>query len=351
MNNRPQLVYLAFGAEIYQLEAIFSLVSALSRSSTRGWDIQVFTDAPERYVGLPVKTQIIDEQWAGPHRYHFRIKHAVLREVLRHHEIAALVDTDTFFHHCVDDLFTRIRPGHLLCNSIGQRLIDSDHPQTFKDAIARQGLLSQSLRQTNSGVIGLHKTDAHILEHSIRLMDELHEEAGEVYTFEEICLALAAHEKVRLRECPDLLHHYWSRKAQFRAKIMAWHDKHGQAPLSSQALKDSTSIKAHLPRPPLPLRSLQKFFTLAAPAEQRQFMREVLYGCYRYPNEFDRACSAVWWEKALENTERRLSRRLDAATLNLWLNQPILRTLAGQFHQDLKQHLGNLRATAMNSDA
>ncbi|MFG0416178.1 hypothetical protein ACF8MD_21235 [Pseudomonas sp. zjy_8] len=46
MNPRQQLIYLAFGAEIYQREAIFSIVSSLSRCSDRNWDIRVFTDAP-----------------------------------------------------------------------------------------------------------------------------------------------------------------------------------------------------------------------------------------------------------------------------------------------------------------
>lgn len=343
MNNRPQLVYLAFGPDIYQCEAIFSIVSALHRSPTRDWDIQVFTDTPKRYAGLPVKTLSIDEQWSGPHRYHFRIKHAVLREVLRNHQIAALVDTDTFFHHSAEQLFERISPGQLLCNSIGQLFIESKHPQKFKDSLVQKGLLTPSLRQTNSGVIGLHSSDSRILEDSITLMDELYQDSREVYTFEEICLALAAHKKVHLRDCPDLLHHYWSRKAQFRAKIMAWHEKHGQTPLSGQALRDIDNVNVRLPRPPQPLRSLQKLITLAVPAEQRQFTRECLYGCFHYANEFDRACSTVWWEKALENGERRKGHKLDAHSLNLWMAHPILRRLTGHFHQDLKQHLTMLR--------
>ncbi|MBF8159949.1 hypothetical protein NLY38_02945 [Ectopseudomonas hydrolytica] len=348
MNKRPQLVYLAFGADIYQFEAIFSIASSLARSVRRDWDIQVFTDAPALYAGLPVATHSISPQWKGPHDYHFRIKHAALQEVLREHEIAALVDTDTFFHESPQKLFERILPGHLLCNSIGSKLVDAGHSATFLAALESNGLLDSTMRQTNSGVIGLHAADSIVLERSIALMDEHYSAAMGVYTFEEICLALAAHNRLALRECPDLLHHYWSRKAHFRAKVLAWHDKHRDTPTSELALRDLHDVSVQLPRPPQPLRTLQKIATLAVPPEQRQFTRESLYGCYRYSNEFDRACSRVWWEKALENAERRMGDRLNMHTLNLWLNHPVLRTLAGSFHQDLTRHLGALRAEGDN---
>lgn len=344
MNPRQQLIYLAFGAEIYQREAIFSIVSSLSRCSDRNWDIRVFTDTPRLYTDLPVTTAPIEAHWSGPNRYHFRIKHAVLRHVLREHRTAVLVDTDTFFHDSPGKLFERIQPGQLLCNTIGSPLIDSDHPKTFKAALLGKNLLDSSLLQTNSGVMGLHSNDAHILEQSISLMDELHTEARDIYSFEEICLAVSAHGRLRLSECPDLLHHYWSRKSQFRAKISAWYEKHQSAPLSEAALGDIRNVTVHLPRPPQPLRGLHKIATLALPAEQRQFARESLYGCYRYPNEFDRACTTVWWEKALENAERRKGHRFNAHSLNRWLNHPVLRTLAGSFHHDLTQHLCKLRS-------
>ena len=349
MNKRPQLVYLAFGADIYQFEAIFSIASSLARCKRRDWDIQVFTDAPALYAGLPVETHAISPQWRGPHGYHFRIKHAVLQEVLREHEIAALIDTDTFFHESPKKLFERIQPSHLLCNSIGSPLVDSGHPEMFLATLESNGLLDSAMRQTNSGVIGLRAADSSVLERSIALMDEHYSAATGVYTFEEICLALAAHKRLALRECPDLLHHYWSRKAHFRAKILAWHDKHRDAPSSDSALCDLQNVSVQLPRPPQPLRTLQKIATLAVPREQRQFTRESLYGCHSYLNEFDRACSTVWWEKALENAERRMGERLNVHTLSLWLNHPVLRTLAGSFHQDLVRHLGKLRAEAETS--
>ena len=86
-------------------------------------------------------------------------------------------------------------------------------------------------------------------------------------------------------------------------------------------------------------RGLQKLISLLVPSEQRQFVREALYGCYRYSNEFDQACSSVWWEKALSNAEERLKRPLSTSELQAWLASTPLRLMAGRHYQTLCDHL------------
>lgn len=108
------------------------------------------------------------------------------------------------------------------------------------------------------------------------------------------------------------------------AKIQAWLRKHGDAPLSPEAMADIPHVNAKLPRPPALQRMLYKTVSLALPEQQRQFLRELLYGCYAYPNEFDRACGSAWWDKALENVQARLGRTLTREQLMSWLQQPAL---------------------------
>ena len=84
------------------------------------------------------------------------------------------------------------------------------------------------------------------------------------YTLEEFCLSVAAYRTLNVRQCPDLIHHYWSRKQLFRAKIQAWLKKHGSDPLSTQAIADISLVNIQLPRPPLLKRlQCQTLFTLA----------------------------------------------------------------------------------------
>lgn len=335
MTLPPQLIYLAFGTETYQREAVFSIVSALNHatreSHAQPFDIQVFTDNPEFYKKLPVTTRPIDSSWNGPHQYHFRIKHAVLHRVLQDCEKAVLIDTDTFFRKSPELLFQRVTPGHLLCNAIGDPLGESPTlPSEVLAYLRQHNLIETDLLQTNSGVIGLVSADQALLERSLKLMDDLRPLAPNLYTLEELSLALAAYRNLQLESCTDVIHHYWSRKAQFRAKINAWYQKHQHAPLSPAAMTDVQLINDRLPRTPQPRRAWQKVVTSFSPVKYRQFFRELLYGCQQYENEFDQACSTAWWDKALENLENR--HKPSDLEIHQALASPLLKWLAGKHY-------------------
>ncbi|WP_252088469.1 hypothetical protein [Pseudomonas sp. MWU13-3659] len=345
-NTTPQLVYLAFGAATYHQEACFSIVSALAHLQPgETMDFQVYTDDPAPYGKLPVTLHLLDEAtrnaWNQPHGYHFRSKHVLLRQVLEHHPLAVLIDTDTFFRTSPVQLFRRVAPGSLLCNAIVGRY--GEHPECLLykhllSTLEARDLADRQMPLLNSGVIGLAKEDASILDHSIAMMDEFYLLAQKAYILEEFCLAVAAYRTLQVNTCTDVIHHYWSRKAQFRAKIQAWLRKHGDAPLSAAALADVRLVNDQLPRPPRLQRLGYKALSLTLPHSQRQFARELLYGCYPYENEFDRACASAWWDKALENLRQRHG-QLDAAQLRQCLRQPGLRLALGKHRQAIETHL------------
>lgn len=347
--SRPQLVYLVFGAQTYHQEAVFSIASALAflqDTPDANLDIQVFTDNPEPYHLLPVRVRPLDEatrkRWSEPHGYHFRTKHVVLRQVLEESEVALLIDTDTFFHHSPIALFERVQPGTLLCNAFYTKYGDN-HESILYTALHQRllemGVADDDMMTLNSGVMGLTQQDAHILDRSIELMDELFPDAQGAYTLEEFCLSIAAYRTVNVRECPDLIHHYWSRKQLFRAKVKAWIAKHASAPTSAQALADTRQVSSHLPRPPRVQRMMYKLITLLLPKHQQQFIREILYGCYEHENEFDQACGPVWWDKARQNQEERQKRPLDAHQLEHWFANPVVRLILGERRAAIHEHL------------
>lgn len=349
IESRPQLVYLAFGADTYHQEAVFSIASALSgmrQTPEHALDIQVFTDNPEPYRKLPVRVRRLDAEtrrvWSGPHGYHFRCKQVLLRNVLEECEKAILIDTDTFFHDSPLKLFERIEPGKLLCNAFTLRYDDCKQTVLYTalaETLAQRGLADDDMQLLNSGVIGLTRSDAQILDRSIALMDEFFPMTPGAITLEEFCLAVVAYKTLEVNECPDLIHHYWSRKQLFRAKVRAWLCKHGDDPTSEDGLNDTRNVTAQLPRPPTWQRVMYKGATLAVPQEQRQFVREVLYGCCDYPNEFDRACSQVWWEKAFSNVEQRMGRQLTPDQVRQWLEHWAVRQILGHQRDAVYQHL------------
>lgn len=351
--SRPQLVYLAFGPATYHQEACFSIVSALAHLDTQAGealDIHVYTDNPAPYGQLPVTVHLLDETtraaWNAPHGYHFRSKHVLLRQVLQQHPLAVLIDTDTFFRTSPLKLFQRVRPGHMLCNFIGPRYGANQACLLYRNLVAileQRGLADCQMPLLNSGVIGLSADDAATLDRSIALMDELYPLARTAYTLEEFCLAVAAYRTLEVAGCADVIHHYWSRKAQFRAKIQAWLHKHGDDLLSAPARADVALVNDQLPRPPALHRLGYKALSLTLPSRERQFARELLYGCYPYPNEFDRACAPAWWDKALENLNQRFGHTAPEQ-LRQCLRHPGLRLSLGERRKDIEAHL--LKASA-----
>ncbi len=343
------LIYLVYGRQTYHQEALFSIASAYARlRETPGeqLDVQVFTDNAAAYQGLPIQVHKLSEEalraWQQPHGYHFRAKHAVLREVLQQQPRAALIDTDTFFRHSPAKLFARIRNGYLLCNAINPRLADTPRDFAFKqliDHLKDREQIDEQMPLINSGVIGLTQENADTLDRSLELMDELYPIAPSVYTLEEFVLAVAAYKRLELVDCTDLIHHYWSRKQLFRAKIQAWLNKHESSLLSTSALDDTQLVTDRLPRPPRASRLLYKLRTLPLPAAMRQFSIELFYGCHDYDNEFDRACGPVWWEKAATNAIERHPDLPVEELLGDWLNHKVLRNLLGHRLEEIRRHL------------
>jgi hypothetical protein len=348
---RPQLVYLVFGSRTYHQEAVFSIASALSwlqETPDRAVDIQVFTDNPQPYDKLPVRVRPLDEatlrRWNEPHGYHFRAKHVALRTVLEESETALLIDTDTFFHCSPLRLFERVQPGTLLCNDQYTQYGNNKENVLYSALSAtlkKRNLVDDQMLLLNSGVIGLHQRDAQVLDHSIALIDELFPLAQGAYTLEEFCLTVASYRVLDVKKCPDLIHHYWSRKQLFRAKVQAWIRKHESQPTSQAALDDTRRVSARLPRPPRAQRMLYKLITLALPVHLRQFIREILYGCYDHPNEFDKACGPVWWDKALQNQQQRIGTPVCQHLLEHWFTNSLVKLILGQRRTAIHDHLLN----------
>ena len=235
--------------------------------------------------------------WCQPHGYHFRAKHVALRDALEDADQALLIDTDTFFHSSPLRLFDRIQPGSLLCNAIGARYGEHRNPlyRDLSPYLFERGWADDEMHQLNSGVIGLPREEAKILDRSLELMDELYPVptvpilrirpgrrrpqaagAGGLYRPDP---PLLEPETAVPREDPGLV---------VQARFLL---------LSAAALDDTLKVTDRLPRPPRAKRLLYKLGTLPLPAPMRQFSIELLYGCHEYSNEFDRACGPVWWGK------------------------------------------------------
>jgi hypothetical protein len=222
-------------------------------------------------------------------------------------------------------LFPRIAPGYFLCHKIEEKLGTSG---TLFQQLQSAGLVQdQGVRMFNAGVIGINCADAGFLETPLDLLDRFYPDLGKIYIFEQICISVATHGRLKLNTCVDVLSHYWSRKKIVRAKIQVWFEKHKDAPLSEAAIFDLARINVHIPRPNLLTRLRIKLALPLFPKAMRQFAKEILYGSLSAvgANEFDRAASLAYQKKAIENVLKKNEWKCVAS----WFEHPLLRKMTG----------------------
>jgi len=328
------LLYLVYGSEYFHQEVFFSIVSALSflrrdPDSLEKPEIRVVTDRPDLYTVLPVRIDMLDAktraEWEGAFAFHWRMRYPCIRAMLQQYERVILIDGDTFFKKSPACLFPRVAPGIFLCHEIEGKLGASG---ALFQQLRNAGLThDRDARLFNAGVIGIHRADVNFLEAPLDLLDRFYPDLGKIYIFEQICVSVAAHKRLKLNTCADVLFHYWSRKKIIRAKIQAWFARHWNAPLSESAIIDLTRIDARIPRPNPFARVKIKLTLLFFPKAMRQFAKEILYGSMSATdaNEFDRAANLAYREKAVKNALTKNGRKCVAG----WLEQPLLRKMAG----------------------
>ena len=188
MNN---LVYYVYGADQYVRQTLFSIMSALrfEASTNRPWRIIIYTDNPDPYRDLNATLEYLDadrmREWAGQANFGHRRKIFALQHSLETYGPSVLLDCDTYFRKSPRRLFARMGPGNIIMHLCEARFDRLSHP----DAVAlAQGLCSAPFSvcdqlygftmkslMWNSGVVGLHTADAHLIEQVICLSDAIYQ--------------------------------------------------------------------------------------------------------------------------------------------------------------------------------
>ena len=231
MNN---LVYYVYGADQYVRQTLFSIMSALrfEASTNRPWRIIIYTDNPDPYRDLNATLEYLDadrmREWAGPANFGHRRKIFALQHSLETYGPSVLLDCDTYFRKSPRRLFARMGPGNIIMHLCEARFDRLSHP----DAVAlAQGLCSAPFSvcdqlygftmkslMWNSGVVGLHTADAHLIEQVICLSDAIYQRsltpssgkpAAWCALSEQVAWSRVLAGAARVRECGDIVFHYW----------------------------------------------------------------------------------------------------------------------------------------------
>jgi hypothetical protein len=249
------LVYLSYGPGMHEQENAYSVLSAYRWLGVGrpDWRIVVYTDRPGSFADFGVATVVLDaktvEEWAGPAGFGHRRKIMAVRDALQRFDgPTALLDGDTYFRRSPHRLFSRIGPGRSVMH-LREGRVNSlpGGPQAELASLLESGpaltdlagnaiSVSAATIMWNSGVIGVHPADRHVLDEAIHLTDELCSRS-KLHTLEQFALGVSLGRHTSLRESGEVVFHYWegSFRVPFRQRLPQILDRYASLPLSERA--------------------------------------------------------------------------------------------------------------------
>jgi hypothetical protein len=239
-------------------ETTFSLLSAFSFRSPEnsGHQYVIYTDDPEPFVGLGVELVKLDAAtlaaWMGKDGYVHRRKTMTIIDALsRFPGSVVFVDCDTYFLKPPTKLFDEVGPGRSRLHILEARLLESGDRidraisdvvdrNSFQDLSGRPFKISPDAPMWNSGVLGLHSSDAHLMEEALNLIDQMWPKVQDaplpVHHVEQFASGYFL-ERTRISESHDVVYHYWPEylRVPFRRRLPGLLAAGAGAPLEVRA--------------------------------------------------------------------------------------------------------------------
>jgi hypothetical protein len=150
------------------------------------------------------------------------------------------IDTDTFFYRNPASLMEFISPGHSLLNEEEYNFVDAgagepDHWFVIRKALKRRTYTISGRQETipiasmmwNSGVIGLSRVDADLVNQIVSLTDELYAQC-KAYISEQFAVSYILQIATKVRSTEDYIEHYWRKeiKSSFNSRIPLFLKEH-----------------------------------------------------------------------------------------------------------------------------
>lgn len=252
------IVYLCYGRGPHVFETTFSLLSAFRFRSPEnsGHQYVIYADDPEPFVGLGVELVKLDaatlSAWMGKDGYVHRRKTMTIIDALsRFPGSVVFVDCDTYFLKPPTKLFDEVGPGRSRLHILEARLLESGDRidraisdvvdrNSFQDLGGRPFKISPDAPMWNSGVLGLHSSDAHLMEEALNLIDQMWPKVQDaplpVHHVEQFASGYFL-ERTRISESHDIVYHYWPEylRVPFRRRLPVLLAAGAGAPLEERA--------------------------------------------------------------------------------------------------------------------
>lgn len=337
------LLYLLYGdKEAYRHEAKFSILSALRhRKDPASFSITVMTDQPHEFYGWPVTAIPLDAEtrksWIGTGDYHHRQKACAIQAGLKLAEKTIFIDTDTVFLKDPTELFQRVTDDQFLMDEFEWTWAKGSQRPAYhafaKELDDRNESPAPSLKLYNSGICGMTRANAEIMDGAISLIDQWAHHGRRLFTIEQIAVSFMLDGR-KVVEANDLINHYFSAKRFHHAMNKVFFDKHGET--YREELPGLThAVPSSLPRNTLADRLRLKWKLKGQGTTSRKVAKFYLLGRKRHHCAYLKACRPIWWEKAVEEMKAVESDRLALEKLNsVWkADQEFLRFAGDQVSQ------------------
>ncbi len=253
------LIYLACGYRNVHVQALYAAYSALAWKGALDVQVHVYSDAVGVFAPLVHEIQVHElsadrvRAWRGPGNYPFRIKIAALAEAARDHgeERVLFADSDTFFFADFTPVFARIGPGDAVLHRKEYAVLS--HPtgqlQRFRKRVGkfhfRGSPIDLNADMWNSGAIGLHPSQFHLLHTALAFIDAVSPHYKKQLV-EQYAVSYFLQKNAQLHACDDVLFHYWAQKAEYQQKIEERLERWKSLPLE-EALRELRAEPIVLP--------------------------------------------------------------------------------------------------------
>ncbi|MGV3459174.1 MAG: hypothetical protein ACO1N9_01840 [Flavobacterium sp.] len=254
------LVYLVYGGEDYNNEALYSLLSYYNHHTGNENQVVIYTDNVDffkRY--LPINTiyhelqkQTITE-WKGDINFIHRVKIKMLQDVAEKYSGNILyLDTDTFFTKNTSDLFGEIAKGTVVLDKLEGPLKDNPggiakkmrtflkNQQSFIiPSFSGAIILTDNFTVYNAGIIGFNSGFSDKLQQILELTDVLYS-GYRLFVMEQIAVNYFAQQHSPPKTAENYIHHYWYFK-EFRAVLKHFFD-HNKSKSFTELQKEISRI-------------------------------------------------------------------------------------------------------------
>jgi hypothetical protein len=236
------IVYLCYGHGQHVFETTFSILSAFRFGPLEhsGHQYVIYTDDPGSFVGLGVKLVKLDAAtlgaWMGKDGYVHRRKIMTMIDALsRFPGSVVFVDSDTYFLKPPGKLFDQVAPGRSRLHILEARLLESGTRinraisvvvgrNSFQDLSGRPFKISRDAYMWNDGVLGLHSSDAYLMEEALNLGDQMWPKLQDaplpVHNVNQFVSGYFL-ERTLISESHNIVYHYWpaNLRVPFRQRL------------------------------------------------------------------------------------------------------------------------------------